>query len=639
MKDKKKDIYVFFKGGDSQVDDSGKFESVMIPAHATGVGGRYEINAGVQAKVAVFYGTMWYDNDANDLMDKDEERVLRNPLTLLRTEDGAVEETVQEKKTGGSSGTYEMSLEKSDLDNAYKYFVEFRLPQDYTFVTRGDSQVDEEGRGMQIRVARGRRYKVNAGIRPSNIQKRPFLIFTARKEGDKKLGSQPYTYETPVGISLLKNVGPDCQPEGFTTFNGHVYFSSNCNSVLWKTDLTRNGTDIVPGSESAQSSFIKAFKDSLFFFGYHKGFVLMVLRGTPDATPSILARLGDETFKTYDSGFTEYQGSLYFTTHTPAAPFSPTDTAKFGTQLWKTDGTKEGTKMIKEIEADDYSARYSIGYPRDLTVYKDKLYFIHQPIKSRRELWVSDGTREGTMIADGVYTYYWLNSLMVMKDKLYYFVKSEFPGPTAYVLWEYDGNVSKWIKDFPYIADELDKSADFDGAPLALTVLDDKMFFAATVNGTSIISYKLWVTDGSYEGTNVVKDDLYVGPIYASSQHFLDQVIKFDNRLFFVTASDLWQGRELWVTDGSEAGTELIKDISVDAPASAFVELTVCKGRLYFVFAGSQSKIEQSQWWSRKIELWSTDGTADGTVNLDGDSALLLPRNYPGILHCFDETQ
>jgi len=52
MKDKRKERYVFFHGGDSKVDESGKSECVVIPKLTTN-GGRYEIYAGVRAKTAV----------------------------------------------------------------------------------------------------------------------------------------------------------------------------------------------------------------------------------------------------------------------------------------------------------------------------------------------------------------------------------------------------------------------------------------------------------------------------------------------------------------------------------------------------------------------------------------------------------
>lgn len=78
---------------------------------------------------------------------------------------------------------------------------------------------------------------------------------------------------------------------------------------------------------------------------------------------------------------------------------------------------------------------------RDLTVYKGKLYFIHQPAKSRREIWVSHGSSDGTVKANYIFlTDYWSHGLMVLREKLYYFVKDDFPA--VFALWEYDGATS-----------------------------------------------------------------------------------------------------------------------------------------------------------------------------------------------------
>ena len=63
-------------------------------------------------------------------------------------------------------------------------------------------------------------------------------------------------------------------------------------------------------------------------------------------------------------------------------------------------------------------------------------------------------------------------------------------------------------------------------------------------------------------------------------------------------------GSELWVTDGTTAGTQLVKDIEPngDSIPAGFVELN---GNLYF-FARNPENGRRS--------LWITDGTATGTV-------------------------
>ena len=68
-------------------------------------------------------------------------------------------------------------------------------------------------------------------------------------------------------------------------------------------------------------------------------------------------------------------------------------------------------------------------------------------------------------------------------------------------------------------------------------------------------------------------------------------------------AQEQAHGLEPWVTDGTPAGTRLLKDIN-PGPASCGVEMvTAMNGAVYFVADDG----------SNGIELWRSDGTADGT--------------------------
>ena len=75
------------------------------------------------------------------------------------------------------------------------------------------------------------------------------------------------------------------------------------------------------------------------------------------------------------------------------------------------------------------------------------------------------------------------------------------------------------------------------------------------------------------------------------------------SNLFFV-ASDASHGRELWVTNGTAQGTELVKDI-VPGPVGSYPNnLTNANGTLYFTAASANGQ----------NELWRSDGTAQGTT-------------------------
>ncbi|MCB0363697.1 MAG: hypothetical protein KDD35_13300, partial [Bdellovibrionales bacterium] len=113
-------------------------------------------------------------------------------------------------------------------------------------------------------------------------------------------------------------------------------------------------------------------------------------------------------------------------------------------------------------------------------------------------------------------------------------------------------------------------------------------FFEASTSGEG---YELWRTDGTVEGTYLLKD---INPgINSSSISFKGQI---GNYVLFQALVD-GEGRELWVSDGTSAGTTLLVDLvpGVNSPdLKGFYEY---QGALYFGFGQTN------------VELWRTQGT------------------------------
>lgn len=112
---------------------------------------------------------------------------------------------------------------------------------------------------------------------------------------------------------------------------------------------------------------------------------------------------------------------------------------------------------------------------------------------------------------------------------------------------------------------------------------------------------ELWVTDGTSAGTRLFKD-LWPGAEDSGPSNF----IVFAGRLFF-TAADASHGTEWWSTDGTVAGTRLFKDIgtgSGGAESSSPGPAVVSGGKLFFTA------------WSAAAgrELWVSNGTPGGTT-------------------------
>ncbi|MBD2756044.1 ELWxxDGT repeat protein [Spirosoma validum] len=92
-----------------------------------------------------------------------------------------------------------------------------------------------------------------------------------------------------------------------------------------------------------------------------------------------------------------------------------------------------------------------------------------------------------------------------------------------------------------------------------------------------------------------------------------EQLININGVLYFV-ANDGVHGKELWKSDGTEQGTTLVKDIGPDAVDGEVKYLTNVNGTAFF-------SARVATGFGVVGELWKSDGTAAGTVELlDGQT-------------------
>ncbi|TSC34070.1 hypothetical protein FOF48_03255 [Corallococcus sp. Z5C101001] len=144
-----------------------------------------------------------------------------------------------------------------------------------------------------------------------------------------------------------------------------------------------------------------------------------------------------------------------------------------------------------------------------------------------------------------------------------------------------------------------------------LTPTSTQLFFQATDTATGS---ELWVSDGTTAGTRLVKD-LTPGP----QDSTLADLSAVGNTLVFVrerpdpaTSSPRF---ELWKSDGTSAGTQLLRDFGSNVYVS-FADTKVGNARLLFVRESGGATL-----------LWRTDGTAGGTFQLKRLDA--GPYTYP----------
>src|SRR5690606_24298129 len=131
------------------------------------------------------------------------------------------------------------------------------------------------------------------------------------------------------------------------------------------------------------------------------------------------------------------------------------------------------------------------------------------------------------------------------------------------------------------------------------TVFNDKLFFSATDGARG---REVWMSDGTSANTTLLKD-INPGPGAGVGANPSDKAFfGIYNNLLFFAADDGSTGTELWVSDGTEAGTVLLKDLNPSGSSDP-KEFTQYNGKLYF----------SADDGTNGPELWETDGTEAGT--------------------------
>lgn len=142
---------------------------------------------------------------------------------------------------------------------------------------------------------------------------------------------------------------------------------------------------------------------------------------------------------------------------------------------------------------------------------------------------------------------------------------------------------------------------DFDSYPSEFTALGFKTLFVATYSNESITDRELFITDGTTAGTNRLKN---INATYFDAVSNAKLLRNIGDRVIFV-ANDGIHGSELWVTDGTTAGTFMLKDIYTGAPESAISQFYVINDKAYFCANDATGS-----------SLWVTDGSVAGTYKI-----------------------
>jgi ELWxxDGT repeat protein len=360
--------------------------------------------------------------------------------------------------------------------------------------------------------------------------------------------------------------------------------------------------DIVNGSGSGSPTDLTAVGSTLYFEAYDttNGRALWKSDGTASGT--VMVRdiySGSDTSSPLDD-LTAVGNFFYFSA----------DDGTNGTELWKSDGTANGTVMVKDI-----NSGVGDSIPQYLTAIGNTLYFVAYDTTNGYSLWKSDGTANGTIIVKDINnrndTFNPFNSIKAFGNTLYF--SNVGLGTTGYELWKSDGtaNGTMLVKDI--------YNGTGNGYFGGLTAVGNIFYFQAT-DGTN--GQELWKSDGTSAGTMMVKD---INNGTGSSS--LAQLTAVGNTLFF-RANDGTNGTELWKSDGTANGTVMVKDIYNGS--TTWVEMCCHSeqnpvGSPVYVTSPNDSNpshliaFDNALYFAANngnngIELWKSDGTANGTM-------------------------
>lgn len=326
------------------------------------------------------------------------------------------------------------------------------------------------------------------------------------------------------------------------------------------------------------------------------------------------------------NGFIEREGILYFRAND----------GEHGQELWRTDGSSNGTQLVKDINP---GAAAGVASGAKMVVFNSKLYFLANDGEHGTELWSSSPT--GTSMVEDLRPGDNSNhifSLTPVNNKLLFQASPEI-GDTEWWRVNSDNSV-EIVKDI---------RPGGGGAMLqAPSVGLDRIFFGADDGGP--LESQLWITDGTEAGTKPIEDLRvgfgqgieYNGNIYLMAEgnpatdgfelFKADQsgasmvrninpeefggsqpnAVDFHGMVYkgelYFNAYEPMHSDALWKTNGTEAGTIMVKDIypGSNKGQGHIGVIKVYKDYLYFLADDGPSG----------VDLWRTNGTESGTVKV-----------------------
>ncbi len=254
-----------------------------------------------------------------------------------------------------------------------------------------------------------------------------------------------------------------------------------------------------------------------------------------------------------------------------------------GGELWVSDGTAEGTRLFQDLNAGPGSSR-----PRGLKAGEGALYFSAVQEGFGRELWrLAAGDSRGVQVADiwpgpgssmpDAFTF-WKGVLFLMADD----------GVSARELWRTNGTDLGTV-----LATHL--------RPGAFAVSGETL-----MPGEESLLVSHWVDSGGPPRMEVWRLDDPLGVAYRIAHLTgMDMVRRGrDGRLFFAMADSAVYGQELWTLDVGRSHASALTNVSVAGQSVQFAGLKFWRGAWYVWMTTTPTQAGEA-----RVGLWRVDGS------------------------------
>jgi ELWxxDGT repeat protein len=260
--------------------------------------------------------------------------------------------------------------------------------------------------------------------------------------------------------------------------------------------------------------------------------------------------------------------------------------------LWKTDGTVAGTVKLRDEDGGSLTAAGGLVF---FTVFN---------LTGHWELWRSDGTPDGTVLLRQVDQ---PQDLFASGSRLFFTALVSTALDHGRELWTSDGTAAGTVPLTQFAAaDPFVHASEFSSA----AVMQDAGGLACFLVDDSVAGRELWCSDGTVAGTRPATSMTVASPFVGLASWRVERI---GGRLLF-PANDGLHGNRWWTSDGRAESMAPLSGCPGGCPEVDAGSPLARAGENVFFAAPGEGPVDPNH--PRTTDLWVTDGTGAGTRRL-----------------------